>query len=102
MPPGGGEEASCRGQIEAMSTRETKTDRDRLHAIMRLLAGSVNTGLYATLSPDDCRYLLLILSRDVVRRGGAFDATMRKLSTKLSELAQDAIDALGEEVKKGY
>lgn len=72
-------------------------DRKRIQAIMKLLADSVKTGLNASLSPSDCRFLLLYFAKAVIPQRTPIDHIMKKLT----KLAHETLDAVGEDLRKG-
>jgi hypothetical protein len=65
---------------------------------MRLLATSVNTGLNASFTPADCRFLLMFISKEVLGQPGT---TEERWIDTLTDLAHNAIIAIGNEIRKG-
>lgn len=74
---------------------EKMTNKETLQAIMRTLGASVNSGLNATFTPDDCRALLELIAnmtRRSSRRGplnSIFDTVNETVSEYLNELIND-------------
>jgi len=73
----------------------------KLRTIMRLLATSVNTGLNASLTPSDCRYLLMLISKEVLGQPGTTEDHVNRMIDTLTDLAHNAIIAIGNEIRKG-
>jgi hypothetical protein len=69
---------------------EMMTNRDTLKAIMRTLAASVNSGLNASLTPADCKALLLYIASTKPKGNGwgaVFDIVQRFAGDYLEEVA---------------
>jgi hypothetical protein len=61
------------------------------HAILRTLANSVNSGLNATLTPKDCRFLLEFI---IPRLKNKTQYLIDKATINLTNLAEELIDEL--------
>ena len=76
-------------------------DRTQLRKIMRLLATSVNTGLNASLTPSDCRFLLMLISKEVLGQPGTTEEHVSRLIDHFTDLAHNTILAISDEIRKG-
>lgn len=70
-------------------------NQKKIQAIMKLLVTSVNTRLNASLTPSDCAHLLSLLSKKQE------PSPVDRVVDKLAQVAQDAIEAFGDDLRKG-
>jgi len=64
-------------------------EQQKIKALLSVLAKSASSGIHASLSPEDCK-LLLMLIRQPKRRKNIFD----EIQKQLSDLTKEAIDEL--------
>jgi hypothetical protein len=67
-------------------------NRSRMKAIMRTLAGSVKSGLNASLNPADCRFLI----RHFTGKKNPVD----RIVDGITDMAHEAINAFGADIRK--
>lgn len=88
-------------QLSAVQEREDQmSSNKRVNAIMSSLRMSVKSGLNASLTPEDCGILLALFSRYKLPQRPPIKQ-LDTLLDKLTNLASEAIDAIGDDIQKG-
>jgi hypothetical protein len=68
-------------------------EQQKIKALLSVLAKSASSGIHASLSPEDCRSLLMLIRQpksQSKRRKNIFD----EIQKQLSDLTKEAIDEL--------
>jgi hypothetical protein len=67
-------------------------EQQKIKALLSVLAKSASSGIHASLSPEDCRSLLMLIRQPTrsKRRKNIFD----EIQKQLSDLTKEAIDEL--------
>jgi hypothetical protein len=66
-------------------------EQQKIKALLSVLAKSASSGIHASLSPEDCRSLLMLIRQPKPkRRKNIFD----EIHKQLSDLTKEAIDEL--------